>query len=57
MTKRFTIASSIRNGYAAMGNSMARPKYPNPKGRSIAESIAREKRIAANMLKAGKKKS
>lgn len=48
----------MKNGYAAMGNSGLRPRFANAGGRSVAESIARERAIAARMAKAqgGKKK-
>lgn len=52
MTKRFTIASNIRNGYAAMGNARQRPRYAGASGRSVAESIAAARRVAANEAKA-----
>lgn len=57
MAKRFTIASNIRNGYAAMGGNMARPvRRGAATGRSIAESIAAERARAARMAAAIKKK-
>jgi RecA-family ATPase len=47
----------MKNGYAAMGNSSARPiyKYANKK-RSVAESIASERAKAVRMANANKKK-
>lgn len=56
MAKRFTIASNLKNGYAAMGKSLRRPRYPSAKNRSVAESIAHARRVAANMAKASSKK-
>ncbi len=56
MAKHFTIASNIRNGYAAMGKSLKRPKFAGAKNRSVAESIERARRVAANQAKASKKK-
>lgn len=44
----------MRNGYAAMGNSLVRPRYAGLTGRSIGESIARERakaQKAANIKK------
>ena len=40
-----------------MGNAMGRPRYPSPKTRSVAESIAHARRVAANIAKASQKKS
>lgn len=55
MTKRFT-CRHLKDGYAAMGNSRRRPRYPGAKNRSVAESIAHARRVAANMAKASTKK-
>lgn len=53
-------AQHVRNGYAAMGGSMARPHYSGmASGRSIGEAIAAERARAARIAKAnsgGKKK-
>lgn len=50
MAKRFT-CRHLKNGYAAMGNSLRRPHYPSAKGRSVAEAIAHAAKVAANMQK------
>lgn len=42
--------------YAAMGNSLARPRYSMAPGRSVAESIAHGRRVAANQAKGKKSK-
>ena len=53
-------AQHIRNGYAAMGASMLRPRYAGlASGKSIGEAIAAERARAARIAKAsagGKKK-
>lgn len=49
--KRFT-CRHLKNGYAAMGGSRARPRYPSLRTRSVAEAIARERAVAARMAKA-----
>ena len=56
MTKRFT-AQHIKNGYAAMGGSLKRPRYAGASGRNIREAIEAERRAAAKAarVKAGKK--
>lgn len=47
----------IKNGYAAMGGSLRRPLYAGVNaGKTIAESIAAERRRAARMAAASKKK-
>lgn len=53
--KRFT-RRHIRNGYAAMGNSMRRPHYKGVSGRSVAEAIAAERRKAAREAAAKRNK-
>lgn len=47
----------MKNGYAAMGNSLKRPRYSNASGLSVGESIARARAAAARQakIKAGKK--
>lgn len=55
MAKRFTIASNIRNGYAAMGGHKRRPVYPGAGGSSVAESIARNREAAARAARIKKK--
>lgn len=53
-------AQHIKNGYAAMGNSLARPRYKGMNSkRSVGEAIAAERARAARAAKigAGKKKS
>lgn len=45
-----------KNGYAAMGGSMRQPRYSNPSGRSVAESIAAARRVAAREAAAKTKK-
>jgi hypothetical protein len=56
MAKHFG-AQHIKNGYSAMGNALGRPVYSGVNtGKSIAESIAAERRRAARMAAAGKKK-
>jgi len=54
MTKRFT-AQHTANGYAAMGGSLRRPVI-HTKTRTVQESIAHARRVAANQQKASKKK-
>lgn len=54
MTRRFT-AQHTASGYAAMGNAANRPRIAN-KTRTVAESIAHARRVAANQQKATKKK-
>lgn len=50
-------AGNMRNGYAAMGNALGRPRYKNATGRSVAEAIAAARNAAARQarIKAGKK--
>ena len=56
MAKHFG-AQHIKNGYAAMGGALGRPKYSGVNsGKSIAEAIAAERRRAARMAAASKKK-
>jgi len=56
MAKRFT-CRNLKDGYAAIGNSLRRPRYPSAKNRSVAESIASARDTAIRMAKAqGKKK-
>jgi hypothetical protein len=56
MPKRFTIASNIRNGYAAMGKSLARPTIAgaNRTRRDIKAAIEAERLKAARMAAARK---
>ena len=46
MTRRFT-AQHTKNGYAAMGGNLKRPRYKGIGNTSIADSIARERNKAA----------
>ena len=47
----------IKNGYAAMGKALGRPMYSGVNtGKSIAEAIASERRKAARIAAASKKK-
>lgn len=57
MARHFTKAN-IANGYAAMGNSLRRPRYASAKTRDVAAAIAAARATAARMAKAqgGKKK-
>lgn len=55
MTRRFT-AQHTANGYAAMGGNMARPRIGAGKSLSVADSIARARRAAANEARAKTKK-
>ena len=56
MTRRFG-AQCIKNGYAAMGNAIGRPRYKGmDHTRTIADSIAAERAKAARMANASKKK-
>ena len=56
MAKHFG-AQHVKNGYAAMGGSLGRPIYSGVNtGKSIAESIVAERRRAARMAAASKKK-
>lgn len=54
MTRRFT-AQHTASGFSAMGNHPARPRSAS-RTTSVAESIARARRVAANQAKATKKK-
>lgn len=56
MAKRFT-CRNIKNGYAAMGGSMRRPKYASASSRNIREAIEAERRAAARQarIKSSKK--
>jgi hypothetical protein len=47
---------NMKNGYAAMGNHPSRPRHPGMSGRSVAESIAAERRKAAREAAARKNK-
>lgn len=51
MTRRFT-AQHTASGYAAMGGNLRRPRIGVSKSLSVAESIARARRVAANQAKA-----
>lgn len=56
MARRFG-AQCIKNGYAAMGNAIGRPRYKGmDHTRTIADSIAAERQKAARMANASKKK-
>lgn len=56
MAKHFG-AQHVKNGYAAMGGALGRPIYSGVKaGQSISEAIAAERRRAARMAAASKKK-
>lgn len=44
--KRFT-CRNLKNGYAAMGNALGRPRYPSIKGRDVGAAIAAERAAAA----------
>jgi hypothetical protein len=56
MAKHFG-AQHVKNGYASMGGALGRPVYGGVNtGKSIAESIAAERRRAARMAAASKKK-
>ena len=44
--KRFT-CRHLKNGYAAMGGAMGRPRYPSIKRRDIGTAIATERAAAA----------
>ena len=46
----------MRNGYAHMGNSLKRPTIAGRKTRSVSESIARNRMLAAREAAAKKKK-
>lgn len=48
-------AQHMHNGYAAMGNSRKRPRYAGLTGRTIAQSIARERAKAARAASIKKK--
>ena len=50
-------AQHMRNGYAAMGGSLARPIYGGVNsGRTVAEAIAAERAAAARAAKISAKK-
>ena len=53
MTKHFT-AQHVVNGYAAMGGSLKRPRISRTL-RTVAESIAANRRTAARMAAASKR--
>lgn len=55
MSKHFT-ANNIANGYAAMGNSLRRPRYAGIKTRDVRAAIESEKRKAATAARINKKK-
>jgi hypothetical protein len=56
MARHFT-AQCVKNGYAAMGGSLRRPVYSKAvSGSSVAEAIAAERRKAARIAAATKKK-
>lgn len=55
MAKHFTKANIV-NGYAAMGNSLRRPRYAGVKNRDLKAAIAAEKRKAAIAAKIKKSK-
>lgn len=42
---------NIKNGYAAMGGNLRRPRYPSAVTRSVADSIAAARRAAAQEAK------
>lgn len=46
----------MHNGYAAMGSNSRRPIYSGVSERSVADSIAAERRKAARMANAAKSK-
>lgn len=56
MAKKFG-AQHMRNGYAAMGGSLARPIYADVKGRDVRAAIEAERRKAATAqrIKSSKK--
>lgn len=55
MARKFG-AQHTKNGYAAMGGSLRRPRIGGASNRSIKESIAAEARKAARMAAARKGK-
>lgn len=55
MAKRFT-CRHLKDGYAAMGNSLRRPRYPSAKNRSVSEAIAHAANVARRMAAANSKK-
>lgn len=56
MSKRFS-AQHVANGYAAMGDSLRRPRYAGVNSQmTVAESIARARRAAAMEAKRSAKK-
>ena len=53
MTRKFG-AQHIKNGYAAMGNALQRPRHKGMnKKRTVAEAIAAERAASARALKMG----
>lgn len=54
MTRRFT-AQHTKNGFAAMGGNLKRPRTKSNSLNSIAESIARERNKAARAASIKKK--
>ena len=50
MARRFTKNNS-RNGFAAMGNSLRRPRYRNATSNSVAASIERARAVAARQAR------
>ena len=55
MPRHFGAQHTVSN-YSAMGGAMNRPKYPSAKSRSVADSIARNRAVAAREAAAKKKK-
>lgn len=57
MPKRFG-PQHIKNGYAAMGGNLHRPRYPSARTRSVSDSIAAARAAASKeqRLKASRKK-
>jgi hypothetical protein len=57
MAKHFG-ANNMHNGYAAMGNSLQRPRHKGVRSRSVAQAIAAARASAAKQsrISAGKKK-
>jgi hypothetical protein len=55
MAKHFTKANIV-NGYAAMGNSMKRPRISGIKGRDVKAAIEAERRKAATAARVKKSK-
>lgn len=51
MSRRHFGPQHLSNNYGEMGNALGRPHYASARSRSVAESIARAREIAAREAK------